>query len=123
MSGLLQINWFANLLFSQSGTYSPQERVHIPGMGNMRGYQTLHIKGDQMYVFNLEFPARSLIRVFTDVGYYDRFAFDVGVRLVVGTETFATLPLYGLSISVNLPLYAYVEDEPWQLRWSLGFSL
>lgn len=123
LSGLLQINWFANLLFSQSGTYSPQERVHIPGMGNMRGYQTLHIKGDQMYVFNLEFPARSLIRVFTDVGYYDRFAFDVGVRLVVGTETFATLPLYGLSISVNLPLYAYVEDEPWQLRWSLGFSL
>jgi len=123
LSGALQLNWFANLLFSQSSTYSPQERIHIPGMGNMRGYQTLHIKADQMYVLNLEFPARSLIRVFTDIGYHDRFAFDVGVRLVVGTETFATLPLYGLSISINLPLYAYVEDEPWQLRWSLGFSL
>lgn len=123
LSGALRVNMLANLLVSQSGTYSPQERIHIPGDGNMRGYQTLHIKSEQMYVLNLEFPTRSLIRVFTDVGYYDKFAFDVGVRLVIGAETFVSFPLNGFSISVNLPLYAYVEDEPWQLRWSFGFSL
>lgn len=121
LSGLLRVNRLANLFVSQSGTYSPQERVHIPGGGNMRGYQTLHIKADQMYVLNLEFPTRSLVRVFTDIGYYEEFAFDVGVRFVVGTETFSGLPLYGLSLSLNLPLYSY-GDEPWKLRWSIGFS-
>lgn len=123
LSGALRTNLLASLLFGQSGTYSPQERVHIPGDGNMRGYQTLHIKLDQMYVLNLEFPARTLIRVFTDVGYYDKFAFDVGVRLAVGSETFPFLPLYGLSVSANFPLYSYIEGEPWKFRWSFGFYL
>jgi len=123
LSGALRTSLLASLLFGQAGKYSPQERVHIPGDGNMRGYQTLHIKSDQMYVLNLEFPTRTLIRVFTDVGYYDKFAFDVGVRLAVGSETFPFLPLYGLSISANFPLYSYLEDEPWKFRWSFGFSL
>jgi hypothetical protein len=123
LSGALRGSLFTNLLFGQSGTYSPQERVHIPGDGNMRGYQTLHIKSDQMYVLNLEFPTRTLIRVFTDIGYYDKFAFDVGVRLAVGSETFPFLPLYGLSVSANFPLYSYIEGEPWKFRWSFGFSL
>ena len=82
----------------------------------------MHIKSDQMVALNLEFPSNTLIRVFTDVGYYDEFAFDVGVRLVLGTETFPVLPLYGLSISVNLPLYVYIPGEPWKLRWSIGIS-
>ncbi|UCG30172.1 MAG: hypothetical protein JSV53_11865 [candidate division WOR-3 bacterium] len=123
LSGLLRINWMADLVFNQSGTYSPQERLHIPGDGNMRGYQSLHLNSDQMYTLNLEFPARSLVQIFTDIGYYDRFAFDVGVSLVISAETIARLPLYGLSISVNLPLYTYTPGEPWKLRWSLGFSL
>jgi hypothetical protein len=122
LSGALRTTWLANLLFGQSGLYSPQERVHIPGEGNMLGYQTLHIKSDQLYVLNLEFPARSLIRVFTDIGYYDRFAFDAGVRLVIGSETFSAMPINGFSISLNLPLYSYIEGEPWKLRWSIGFS-
>lgn len=122
LSGLLRINWLADLLFNQSGTFSPQERLHVPGDGNMPGYQTLHLKSDQIYALNLEIPARSFIRVFTDIGYYDDFAFDVGVRLVVNAETVAQLPLYGLSISVNLPLYAYARGEPWKLRWSIGLS-
>ena len=123
LSGALRTNFLASLIFGQSGTYSPQERVHIPGDGNMRGYQTLHIKSNQMYVLNLEFPTRTFLRVFTDIGYYDKFAFDVGVRLAVGSETFPFLPLYGLSISANFPLYSYVPDEDWKFRWSLGFSL
>ncbi len=122
LNGLLRINWFADLLFNQSGTFSPQERLHVPGDGNMRGYQTLHISSDQIYALNLDFPARSLFRIFADIGYYDKFAFDVGVRLVVSAETLAQLPLYGLSISVNLPLYAYAPGEPWKLRWSIGLS-
>jgi hypothetical protein len=122
LNGLLRINWFADLLFNQSGTFSPQERLHVPGDGNMRGYQTLHIKSDQIYALNLELPAGSLVRVFTDIGYYDDFAFDVGVRLVISAETIAQLPIYGLSVSVNLPLYAYARGEPWKLRWSIGIS-
>ena len=122
LSGLLRINWLADLLFNQSGTFSPQEHLHIPGDGNMPGYQTLHLKADQIYALNLEAPARSLVRIFTDIGYYDDFAFDVGLRVVVNTETIAQLPLGGLSISVNLPLYAYAPGEPWRLRWSIGFS-
>jgi hypothetical protein len=123
LSGALRANLLASLLFGQSGTYSPQERIHIPGDGNMRGYQTLHIKSDQMYILNLEFPTRTLIRVFTDIGYYDKFAFDAGVCLAIGSETFPFLPLYGLSISTNFPLYSYIEGEPWKFRWSFGFSL
>jgi hypothetical protein len=123
LSGCLRTTWLTDMLFGQSGAYSPQERIHISGGGNMRGYQSLHIKSDQIYAFNLEVPARSLVRVFTDIGYYDDFAFDVGVRFVVNAETVARLPLYGLSISVNLPLYAYAPGEPWKLRWSIGFSL
>lgn len=123
LSGALRINLLADLLFSQSGTYSPQERIHIPGDGNMLGYQTLHIKSDQMYVLNLEFPTRTLVRIFTDIGYYEKFAFDAGLRLVIGSETFPFLPLYGFSISANFPLYSYLEGEPWKLRWSFGFSI
>ncbi|MDH4212062.1 MAG: M1 family aminopeptidase [candidate division WOR-3 bacterium] len=122
LNGLLHINWFADLLFNQSGTFSPQERLHVPGDGNMYGYQTLHIKSDQIYALNLDFPARSLVRIFADIGYYDNFAFDVGVSLVISAETIARLPLYGLSVSVNLPLYAYTPGEPWKLRWSIGLS-
>jgi len=122
LSGLLRIDWVADLLFNQSGTFSPQEHLHVPGDGNMRGYQTLHTKSDQIYALNLEIPARSLVRIFTDIGYYDDFAFDVGVRLVLNSETVAQLPLFGLSISVNLPVYAYAPGEPWKLRWSISFS-
>ncbi|UCF71687.1 MAG: hypothetical protein JSW49_05295 [candidate division WOR-3 bacterium] len=123
LSGCLRTTWLAETLFGQSGPYSPQERVHVPGDGNMRGYQMMHIKSDQMYALNLEFPARSLLRVFTDIGYYDHFAFDIGVRLVIGTETFLAAPTNGLSVSLNLPLYSYIEGEPWKLRWSLGLSI
>jgi hypothetical protein len=123
LSGALRTNLLGSLLFGQSGKYSPQERIHIPGNGSMCGYQTLHIKSNQMYALNLEFPTRTLIRIFTDIGYYDEFAFDVGVRLAIGSETLPFLPLYGLSISANFPLYTYLADEPWKFRWSFGFSL
>ena len=122
LSGALRLSTLANLLFDQSGTFSPQERVHIPADGNMRGYQTLHIKSEGMVALNLEFPTRSIIRAFIDIGQYEEFAFDAGLRLVIGTETFPSLPLYGLSLSVNVPLYAYTPGEPWKLRWSIGFS-
>lgn len=96
--------------FRFSGYFSPQEHLHIPGDGNMRGYQTQHIKADQMYVMNLEFPVHVPIRIFTDFGYYGEYAFDVGARLVFGP------------VSFNLPFYN-VSDEPWKIRWSIGFSL
>jgi hypothetical protein len=89
----------------------------------MRGYQTLHIKADQMYAVNIEFPTHTLIRVFTDVGYYNKLAFDAGVRLAISSETFPGLPLYGLNIAANFPLYSYLEGEPWKFRWSFSFSL
>jgi hypothetical protein len=98
----------ADLLFGQAGEFSPQEHIQIPGMGNMRGYQTMHIKSQQMCTVNLECPSNSLIRLFTDVGYHDDFAFDVGVRLVLGP------------VSLNVPLYTRVNG-PWELRWSIGF--
>lgn len=122
LSGGLRTNWLGNLLFGQSGPYSPQECLHVPGDGNMRGYQTLHIKSGQMYALNLEFPARSLVRVFSDIGYHDRFAFDAGLRLVIGSETISAIPVPGLSIALNLPLYAYVPGEPWKMHWSLSLG-
>jgi hypothetical protein len=122
LSSDLHINWFADLLFSQSGSLSPQEHIYIPGDGSMRGYQTLHVRSDQMYVLNLEFPSTSFIRVFADVGYYDRFAFDAGVSLAISAETISSLPLSGFGISANFPMYTYT-DEPWALRWSIGFSM
>jgi hypothetical protein len=108
LSGSLRITMIADLLFGQSGYLSPQEHVHIPGDGNMRGYQTLHIKSDELVAVNLQFPSSSPLRVFTDIGYYGDYAFDVGVRFVLGP------------VSLNIPLYM-VSDEPWSLRWSIGF--
>lgn len=122
LSGALRTSGLAGLFFSQSGTFSPQEHVHLPADGNMRGYQTLHIKSERAFAVNLEFPTHAPVRIFTDIGYCTQIAFDVGVRLVIGPEAFAGLPLYGLSISLNLPLYAYTPGEPWKLRWSIGFS-
>jgi len=108
LSGALRITFIPDLIGGQSGTFSPQERIHIPGDGNMRGYQTLHIKSDEMYCMNLEFPGNSRVRVFADAGFYGDFAFDVGARLVLGPFSF------------NVPFYT-LSDEPWELRWSIGF--
>ncbi|GAH90487.1 unnamed protein product, partial [marine sediment metagenome] len=35
-----------DIIFGQAGYWSPQEHIHIPGDGNMRGYQALHIKSN-----------------------------------------------------------------------------
>jgi hypothetical protein len=109
LSGALRINILADLLFAQKGYLSPQEHIHIPGDGNMRGYQTLHKKSDRLVCINVEFPSRSLLRLFTDFGYDGDYAFDVGARIVLGP------------LSFNAPLYA-LTDEPWKFRWSLGFQ-
>lgn len=108
LSGALRISFIPDLIGGQSGTFSPQERIHIPGDGNMRGYQTMHIKSDQMYSMNLEVPNTTPIRLFTDIGYYDEFAFDIGARFVLGP------------FSLNCPFYAST-DQSWQFRWSVGF--
>jgi len=107
LSGALRISLLADLLFSQKGYFSAQEHIHIPGDGNMRGYQTLHIKSDKLYCINLEFPSKSPIRFFTDFGYYGDYAFDVGVSIVLGP------------VSFNFPFYI-LSDEPWKFRWSIG---
>lgn len=108
LSGALRISLLADLLFAQKGYFSPQEHIHIRGGGAMRGYQTLHIKSDQLYCVNLEFPSRSLIRFFVDFGYYGDFALDVGASIVLGP------------LSFNFPFYTHT-DEPWKFRWSIGF--
>ncbi len=108
LSGALRISMLPDIIFGQAGYWSPQEHIHIPGDGNMRGYQALHIKSNQMYCINLEFPNESPIRIFTDFGYYDDYAFDIGARLVIGP------------LSFNLPFYT-LSDDPWKLRWSIGF--
>lgn len=122
LCGDLHINWFADLLFSQSGSMSPQEHIHVSGDGNMRGYQTFHIKSEQLYALNLEFPSNSFIRLFADVGYYNELAFDAGISLAITAETVSSLPVSGFGISANFPLYTFT-DEPWKLRWSIGFSM
>jgi hypothetical protein len=108
LSGSLRISFIPDLIGGQSGTFSPQERIHIPGDGNMRGYQTMHIKSDQMYCMNLEYPGNTPVRIFADAGYYGEFAFDAGARFVLGPFSF------------NCPFYAST-DESWQFRWSVGF--
>jgi hypothetical protein len=122
LCGDLRINWFADLFFSQSGSMSPQEHIHIPGYGSMRGYQTFHFKSDQLFAMNLECPATSFIRVFADIGYYDELAFDAGISLAISAETISSLPVSGIGLSANFPLYTYT-DQPWKLRWSIGFSM
>ena len=88
----------------------------------MRGYQTLHINHDELYALNIEFPERSPVRVFTDIGYYDQLAFDVGLCVVVSADMFTSLPLDNVGIRFNAPLYAY-SDQPWRFRWSIGISM
>jgi hypothetical protein len=108
LNGVLRISMLADIIFGQAGDFSPQGHIHIPGDGNMLGYQTLHIKSEQMCCINLEFPHNSPIRMFTDFGYYDKFAFDVGACLVLGP------------VSFNVPFYI-LSDQPWKIRWSIGF--
>lgn len=107
LSGSLRITALADIVFDQSGYFSPQEHIHIPGDGNMRGYQTMHIKADQMICMNLELLTHLPVRVFTDVGYYEKLAFDIGGRLVLGP------------VSLNIPFYT-LTDAPWDFRWSIG---
>lgn len=108
LSGALRINFLADLIFSQGGSFSPQEHIHIEGDGNMRGYQTLHIKSDELFCINAEVPSSFPIRLFFDVGYYREYAADCGARVVIGP------------VSLNVPFYTKT-DEPWKLRWSIGF--
>jgi len=108
LSGKLRTDFVGHLFFGQKGYASPQEHFHVSGDGNMRGYQTLHIKSDKMFSVNFEFPTSSPIRIFADFGYYGSFALDLGACIVIG-------PLY-----INMPFYI-LSDEPWTLRWSVGF--
>ncbi len=107
LSGALRITTLPDLVFGQKGYFSPQEHIHIPGDGNMRGYQTMHIKSDRLIAMNIECPSRSLLRVFADVGWYGEWAWGAGVRLVLGP------------ISFNVPLY--IKDQAWRVHWSIGF--
>ena len=115
LNGKLRITQIANLIFSQSGDYSPQELIHIPGDGNLRGFQTLHIKTDRIFCLNTELPARFPIRLFGDCGYYRTVgsasfsgAYDLGCRIVLGP------------LSFNLPVLANGE-KVWSARWTIGF--
>jgi hypothetical protein len=115
LNGKLRITQIANLIFSQSGDYSPQERIHIPGDGNMRGFQTLHIKTDRIFCVNFELPARWPIKLFGDYGYYRAVGtgsfttvYDLGFRVVLGP------------VSFNLPVYAN-QEKVWSARWTIGF--
>jgi hypothetical protein len=107
LSGSLRITALADIVFDQAGALSPQEHIHIPGDGNMRGYQTMHIKADHMFCVNLELLSHLPVRLFTDIGFHDDLAFDLGSRLVLGP------------VSLNVPFYT-LTDAPWELRWSIG---
>ncbi len=107
LSGALRITMIPDLIFGPKGYFSPQKHIHIPGDGNMRGYQTMHIKSSRMMALNLEFPSRWFLRAFADIGWYDQWVWDAGVRVVLGP------------ISFNVPLY--VKDEGWRVNWSIGF--
>jgi hypothetical protein len=107
LSGALRITPIADIVFGQSGYWSPQDHIHIPGEGNMRGYQTMHIKADEMVCMNLELLTHLPVRVFADMGYYEKPAFDIGCRLVLGP------------VSLNIPFYT-LTDADWELRWSIG---
>lgn len=108
LSGALRINFLADLIFSQNGYFSPQEHTHIEGDGNMLGYKQLHIKSDRLICINYELPSSFPLRLFFDAGYYDEYVADFGTRLVIGPFSF------------NVPFYTKT-DEPWTLRWSIGF--
>jgi hypothetical protein len=108
LSGRLRITPLPDILFSQRGYFSPQAHLHITGDGSMRGYQTMHINSEKIYCLNLEFPRKSPIRLFADIGYYGNYAFDAGASIVIGP------------VSLNLPFYT-LTSEPWRFRWSIGF--
>lgn len=107
LSGALRTNLVGHLFFGQVGYFSPQEHSHITGDGNMLGYQTMHIKSDEMYCVNVELPSKFPIRIFADFGYYGEYAADFGAKIILGP------------ISFNFPFYTKT-DEPWKLRWSIG---
>ncbi|KPJ72248.1 hypothetical protein AMJ52_06970 [candidate division TA06 bacterium DG_78] len=107
LSGALRISLLADLLFNQRGYFSPQEHLHVAGDGNMLGYQTMHIKSNEMYCLGIELPAKFPIRIFADIGYCREYVADFGAKVVLGP------------ISFNFPFYTRT-NEPWKLRWSIG---
>lgn len=113
LSGNLRIPMIPDLLFSQQGYFSPQEHIHIPGGGNLRGFQTRHIKTDGLAALNCELPCRGLFRFFGDIAAYRsdddwERAWDWGFRVVLGP------------VSFNVPVHADGE-KVWDARWSIGF--
>lgn len=113
LSGNLQIPMIPDLLFSQQGYFSPQEHIHIPGSGNLRGFQTMHTKTDGLVALNCELPSRRIFRFFGDIAAYRladgwKNAWDWGIRVVLGP------------VSFNVPVHANGE-KVWKARWSIGF--
>ncbi len=113
LSGNLRIPMIPDLLFSQQGYFSPQEHIHIPGSGNLRGFQTQHIKTDGLVAMNCELPSHGMFRFFGDIAAYRldndwENAWDWGFRLVLGP------------VSFNVPVHANGE-KVWKARWSIGF--
>jgi hypothetical protein len=121
LAGKLRISQLADLVFSQRGDLSPQERVHITGEGNMTGYQTRHAKTRELYCAGLELPQNIPLRLFGDYGFYRdnqapgsplSTACDAGLKIAIGP------------ISFNFPfLYKdLATGQPhWTLDWSIGF--
>ncbi len=121
LSGKLKISQLADLVFSQKGDLSPQEHIHITGDGNMTGYQTQHVKSDELYCTGLELPSNLPLRLFGDFGFYRdhttagsamRSAYDGGLKITLGP----------LSLIFPFLYKDLANGQPyWTLNWSIGF--
>ena len=69
LSGLLRPKGVISFIADRKGTLSSQERLHIPGDGNLRGYYGRHIHGESILAVNLETKLPKLpFNIFLDAG-------------------------------------------------------
>ncbi len=93
LTGSVRLSGLSSILFSQSGTLSPQQRVHFDGGGNAVGYHGRHLHTSQITALNIEAQVfKAPLRPFfdavligampdpTDNGFY----LDAGIRAKYG---------------------------------------
>ena len=93
LTGSVRLSGLASILFSQSGTLSPQERVHFDGGGNAVGYYGRHLHSSQIAAFNVEAQVfKAPLRPFFDAAYIrampdpadNGFYLDAGIKVKYG---------------------------------------
>ncbi len=125
LSGQLRPTGLSALFIGRKGTWSPQERWHIEGEGNMRGYFGRHIHDRVVASLNTELPLGRIPKTplkptfFYDLGnaWSDFDSLDSSLLSDFGVS----LPLGPVDFSFPFWISHPKEDEKrFAFRWTIG---